>query len=382
MASNPHDDAIYSTADDRKSRAHTGNDDMLYDTSDTGGQPQPYKMQPMEMGGSDGLDQPLIAHGRHRESSAPLRYGSHHVWLSHVLVFLNIVCFFIEMSVNKWEFAPLSQNFLFGPSVTGLIKAGAQTSFCIKDQNQGWRLVTAAFLHGGILHLLFNMYALSVIAPFLERDFGALKLFFLYFGAGCSAALATALMLPNTVSVGASGAICGLLGALWAELLMNCGNSHNAKSGINQNKFCQLLFNTILLLAMSLLPDVNVSVSMHLCSNLTPAASPHLFSVLCSLLRHAVRHLPWDGVHHSPALCWRFHARVCEETNDKLSGSPRSCWILRCRRAARVYVLRTAYQGLRPERILSVLQILPVHPIVRVFLSREHGALPKLCDRC
>jgi membrane associated rhomboid family serine protease len=215
-------------------------DDALYNTSEsnerpraeTNGTVKPYQMQPMELGGGDGLDQPLMR--RSRGESAPLRYGSNKVWLSTVLIFLNVAAFFVEMTVNKWKFAPLSQNFLIGPTAEGLVKAGAQTTFCITGEHQYWRLVTAAFLHGGIIHLLVNMYALSVIAPFLERDFGAIKLFLLYIGSGCSAALATALILPDTISVGASGAICGLLGALWAELFVNCGNSHNSKTGVNQ----------------------------------------------------------------------------------------------------------------------------------------------------
>jgi len=77
-----------------------------------------------------------------------------------------------------------------------------------------YRLVTAAFLHGGLLHLLFNMYALFVFGPTLENALGRLRfgLVYLLSALGGSAA-SYAFNAPNQVSVGASGAIFGLLGA-------------------------------------------------------------------------------------------------------------------------------------------------------------------------
>jgi len=81
--------------------------------------------------------------------------------------------------------------------------------------NEWWRLVTSAFLHGGWLHIAFNMYVLYSLGPTLERLLGHSRYLMLYLlaalgGAVCSYAFSDVL----TVSVGASGAIFGLMGAL------------------------------------------------------------------------------------------------------------------------------------------------------------------------
>ncbi len=78
-----------------------------------------------------------------------------------------------------------------------------------------YRLVTSAFLHGGILHFIFNMYALYVIGPQIESFFGKIKYLIIYIGSALIGNLLSMLFLPNgVVSVGASGAIFGLFGSL------------------------------------------------------------------------------------------------------------------------------------------------------------------------
>jgi membrane associated rhomboid family serine protease len=82
-----------------------------------------------------------------------------------------------------------------------------------------WRLFTATFLHAGILHLLFNMFALVSIGSLIERVFGHIPFLILYFLAGVSGSIASVYWHPLTVGVGASGAIFGLYGGLLGYLL-------------------------------------------------------------------------------------------------------------------------------------------------------------------
>jgi membrane associated rhomboid family serine protease len=78
-----------------------------------------------------------------------------------------------------------------------------------------WRLLTAAFLHGGWLHILFNMYVLFSIGQTLERILGHVRYGLLYVLAALGGSIASyAFSAPNVLSVGASGAIFGLMGAL------------------------------------------------------------------------------------------------------------------------------------------------------------------------
>jgi membrane associated rhomboid family serine protease len=75
-----------------------------------------------------------------------------------------------------------------------------------------YRLVTAAFLHGSILHLAFNMYALYLFGPALEAAFGRIRFLTLYLLSALGGSVASYLFsAPNQPSVGASGAIFGLL---------------------------------------------------------------------------------------------------------------------------------------------------------------------------
>jgi len=82
--------------------------------------------------------------------------------------------------------------------------------------NDEWfRLLTSVFLHGSWLHLAFNMYVLYVLGPPLERLLGHARFLALFLIAGLGGAVASfTFSAINTVSVGASGAIFGLMGAL------------------------------------------------------------------------------------------------------------------------------------------------------------------------
>lgn len=77
------------------------------------------------------------------------------------------------------------------------------------------------FLHGGFMHLFLNISGLVIAAICIEPILGRIKYFILYLLTGLCGSLASILWYPNTVSVGASGAIFGLYGAILGLLLTN-----------------------------------------------------------------------------------------------------------------------------------------------------------------
>jgi rhomboid protease GluP len=85
---------------------------------------------------------------------------------------------------------------------------------------QWWRLLTAAFVHFGILHLLVNMYALRSLA-IVERLVGTPAFLYVYFVSALGASESSVLWRPGGTSAGASGALFGLLGALLAFFLLH-----------------------------------------------------------------------------------------------------------------------------------------------------------------
>jgi membrane associated rhomboid family serine protease len=76
-----------------------------------------------------------------------------------------------------------------------------------------WRLVTAGFLHSGLLHIGFNMYILYWLGTMLEPALGHARFLALYFASLLAGSFGALLLSPNSVTVGASGAVFGLMGA-------------------------------------------------------------------------------------------------------------------------------------------------------------------------
>jgi membrane associated rhomboid family serine protease len=84
---------------------------------------------------------------------------------------------------------------------------------------QWWRMLSATFLHGGLIHLAFNAYALYHFGILAERLYGFRAFLAIYFLAGFVGSCGTLLASPSAVGVGASGAIFGIIGALLAFFL-------------------------------------------------------------------------------------------------------------------------------------------------------------------
>jgi membrane associated rhomboid family serine protease len=78
-----------------------------------------------------------------------------------------------------------------------------------------WTMLSSAFLHGSILHILVNMYSLYVFGPIIERLVGRWRYLALYLIAALGGSVAVLLLSPTTPVLGASGAIFGLLGAFF-----------------------------------------------------------------------------------------------------------------------------------------------------------------------
>jgi len=103
---------------------------------------------------------------------------------------------------------------------TVLINYGAKDNDLIV-QGQYWRFVTPIFLHANLLHVGLNMLNLAVLGVFLERLVGHLRYLFIYFVTGIVSIIASFYFMPQEISVGASGAIFGLVGAYSIFVLMH-----------------------------------------------------------------------------------------------------------------------------------------------------------------
>ena len=123
--------------------------------------------------------------------------------VTKILVGLNVIVYLITVAqgsglndpggplFNKWA--------LFGPLV---------------DHGDWWRLITSAFLHASVIHIAFNMLALWWLGAPVEMVLGRVRFIGLYLVSGLAGAAGALVANPNAVTVGASGAIFGLLGAV------------------------------------------------------------------------------------------------------------------------------------------------------------------------
>ncbi len=100
---------------------------------------------------------------------------------------------------------------LLVPGFEDLIRSGALETQLVAS-GDWWRLLTCVFVHIGIIHILFNLYALLSVSSFLEADLGSARYFSLFLLAGLGGSAASYLFHPRVVSAGASGAIFGLIG--------------------------------------------------------------------------------------------------------------------------------------------------------------------------
>lgn len=104
-----------------------------------------------------------------------------------------------------------------GFSGVNLIRWGANVA-PLTVSGEYWRLITSEFVHGGFLHIAFNMWCLLSIGALCERLFGRWQTLIIYLLTGVGGSLLSIASNPDRFSVGASGAIFGLVGALLAAL--------------------------------------------------------------------------------------------------------------------------------------------------------------------
>ena len=122
-----------------------------------------------------------------------------------ILVALNVIAFVWEVASGT----DLNDNY-------SLIAHGALVGSLVIGQHEWWRIVTCAFMHGGLVHLALNMFALLQLGTFVESVLGSWRMAAIYMISLFGGGLAVTYFNPDNPTVGASGAIFGLFGALVA----------------------------------------------------------------------------------------------------------------------------------------------------------------------
>ncbi|MCX7817357.1 MAG: rhomboid family intramembrane serine protease [Syntrophales bacterium] len=130
------------------------------------------------------------------------------------LVLINVFMFVISLLIVPENVHNVFTPFSFlSPSDGSLFLLGATGTIPIIYFGRWWTLITACFLHGGFLHILFNMIALYHMGPFVEREYGFYRFITIYLISGIGGFFLS-LIAGVKFTIGASASICGLIGAI------------------------------------------------------------------------------------------------------------------------------------------------------------------------
>ena len=157
--------------------------------------------------------------------------------VAYVLIAVNVLMYFGQQASP--DNSVYRDFVLYGPFVA---------------DGEWWRLLTAGFLHGGLFHLLLNMYALYILGRMLEPALGHVRFAAIYVAALLAGSFGAVLLSPETPVVGASTAIFGLFGA---AIVM----ARNRGIDIMASGLGPIL---ILNLVITFLPGLNISIGGHL----------------------------------------------------------------------------------------------------------------------
>ncbi|MCP4117201.1 MAG: rhomboid family intramembrane serine protease [Desulfobacteraceae bacterium] len=130
------------------------------------------------------------------------------------IIYLNAALFIasLVLSGRQVELSIKNPFTAFSPSVNALIFMGAAGTIPIDRYHEWWSLIAANWLHGSLVHIIFNMTALLQIGPLIIREYGLSRMITIY-TLGGAAGFFLSYLAGVTVTIGASAAICALIGA-------------------------------------------------------------------------------------------------------------------------------------------------------------------------
>jgi len=126
------------------------------------------------------------------------------------------------MSLSSYQFQPADVNPMLGPSFRALENAGCKvTSLELSPHNQVWRLLSAGFLHTGLIHIFFNLSALWSIGYRFEVEYGVWKFALVAVLCCISGYTMSSIFLPTEISCGLSGVLFGFLCTGYGDVYHN-----------------------------------------------------------------------------------------------------------------------------------------------------------------
>uniref|UniRef100_A0A7S0ES09 rhomboid protease n=1 Tax=Hanusia phi TaxID=3032 RepID=A0A7S0ES09_9CRYP len=174
-----------------------------------------------------------------------------------VITLAEIVVFVVTISI--YGFTSPSNNNMIGPSSEAFLELGAKYTPYILN-GQAWRLVVPIFLHAGVVHILANMYAQVVVGFSSETSWGSPTIAVIYFVSGLAGNIVSAYFSPAILSVGASGAILGVIGAEVAQMIATW---QRTQYHLRMSKAKYLFVSLVILIIIGVIEHTNIDNLCH-----------------------------------------------------------------------------------------------------------------------
>jgi rhomboid protease GluP len=134
-------------------------------------------------------------------------------WVVQFIIIVNIVFYIFSLILTEHHSLNFNAFSFLSPGQSSLFLLGATGTIPINEYGRFWSLLSANYLHGGLLHIVFNLIALHRMAPLVSQEYGSSRMFIIYTFGGIGGFMLSYLVgIPLTI--GASAAICALLGSL------------------------------------------------------------------------------------------------------------------------------------------------------------------------
>lgn len=134
-------------------------------------------------------------------------------WLVKAIITVNIGFYVLSLLMSQRSGGFFSPFSLLSPDQTSLMLLGGTGTMPIARFGRYWTLISANYLHGGILHLIFNLMALRQIAPWVSQEYGPSRMFIIYTLGGVTGFWVSWIAGVH-FTIGASAAVCSLIGSL------------------------------------------------------------------------------------------------------------------------------------------------------------------------
>lgn len=168
---------------------------------------------------------------------------SKNYWATPIVIDLNIIIAVIMIFFGVGIIEPHGYELLaWGANYKPLTTDG-----------QWWRLITSVFVHAGLIHLTYNMFALLFIGPFIESSIGSKKFMIIYLLTGVIASITSLTFHDSTISVGASGAIFGMYGLTASLMLLKY---------LDKNLTVMLRLSVAIFIALNLIMGLSGGIDM------------------------------------------------------------------------------------------------------------------------